>query len=248
MTNQTPSGDAGKGIKNRSNTVQKPITTRTLAGAVLVLLGAAGIGMVIREFRFRSSGEKHLAQAPKAVQQRDMPETRQIPKEPEIQDIKEELPIEEVFVEPETLALEPDSPTPTSMVDADGQSNIEALSEMAAEPFYQDWQFYDPWVKEQLARIALGMIGYDPEADEVWIQLINDSSLSANARSNLIEDLNEDGFADPHNPTLDELPMILYRIQLIEELAPYAMDKVNSDAFQEAHKDLVNMADRLTRQ
>ena len=42
--------------------------------------------------------------------------------------------------------------------------------------------------------------------------------------------------------------MIEYRIQLIEELAPDAMDKTNADAFQEAHKDLVNMADRLNRQ
>jgi hypothetical protein len=93
----------------------------------------------------------------------------------------------------------------------------------------------------------LGLIGHDPEADEVWIQIINDPSVSANARSNLIEDLNEDGLSY-RNLTLDDLPVIKYRIQLIEELEPYAMDKVNSDAFQEAHKDLVNMANRLARQ
>jgi hypothetical protein len=46
---------------------------------------------------------------------------------------------------------------------------------------------------------------------------------------------------------LDDLPVIKYRIQLIEELEPYAMDQVNADAFQEAHKDLVNMANRLAR-
>ena len=241
MTNQTPSGDAGKGVKNSSNTVQKPISTRTLAGSVLVLVAAVGIGMVIREFRFRASGEKRLAQAPKAVQPRDILRTRQAPKEPEIQDIQEELPIEEVFVEPEPLASEAVSPPPTSTVDA------EAQAETAAETFEKDSQFDDPRAKERRARVALGMIGYDPEADEVWIRLINDPSLSANARSNLIEDLNEDGFADPDNPTLDELPMIEYRIELIEDLQPYAMDKVNSDAFKEAHKDLVNMVNRLTR-
>jgi hypothetical protein len=241
MTNQTPSGDAGKGVKNSSNTAEKPISTRTLAGAVLVLLAAFGIGMVIREFRFRSSGEKHLAQAPKAVQPRDILRTRQTPKEPEIQDIQEELPIEEVFVEPEPLASEPVSPPPTSMVD-------EAQAEMTAETFEKDSQFDDPRAKERRARVALSMIGYDPDADEVWIQLINDPSLSANARSNLIEDLNEDGFVDPDNPTLDELPMIEYRIELIEDLLPYAMDKVNEDAFKEARKDLVNMVDRLNQQ
>ncbi len=218
----------------------KKISTKTLAGAVLVLLAAAGIGMVIREFRFRSSGEKHLAQAPKAVQPQDISGTRQTPKELETQDILEELPIEDVYVEPESLASEPVSPPPTSIVD-------EAQEEMTAETFEQDPQFDDPRAKERRARVALSMIGYDPDADEVWIELINDPSLSANARSNLIEDLNEDGFADPDNPTLDELPMIEYRIELIEDLLPYAMDKVNEDAFKEARKDLVNMVDRLNQ-
>jgi hypothetical protein len=35
--------------------------------------------------------------------------------------------------------------------------------------------------------------------------------------------------------------LIVSRIQLIEELAPYAMDQVNADAFREAYKDLVNL-------
>ena len=225
----------------------KKISTRTMAGSVLVLLGAFVIGMVIREFRFRSYGEKHPAQIRKAVQPRDIPVIRQAPKEPEIQNFQEHLPIEEVFVEPEPLVSEPLSPPPTSMEDDEGQSNIEAQKEMATETFEQDSQFDDPRAKERRARIALGMIGYDPEADEVWIRLINDPSLSANARSNLIEDLNEDGFADPHNPTVEELPMIEYRLELIEDLLPYAMDKVNEDAFKEARKDLENMVDRLKR-
>ena len=113
--------------------------------------------------------------------------------------------------------------------------------------FEQDSQFDESRDKERRARVALSMIGYDPDADEVWIRLINDPDVSANARHNLIEDLNEDGFADPDNPTLDELPMIEYRIELIEDLLPYAIDKVNSDAFKEARKDLVNMVDRLNQ-
>ena len=85
------------------------------------------------------------------------------------------------------------------MANADVQSNSEVQEEMAAEPIDED-----PRVKERYARVALGLIGYDPAADAVWIQIVNDPSVSANARSNLIEDLNEDGFPDPHNPTLDE--------------------------------------------
>ena len=213
--------------------MQKPISIKKLAGPVLVLLGAVVVGMAIREFRFRLSGEKHVAQAPKVVQPADLPE---------IQNIQEQLPIEDVLVEPEPPAPEPVSP-PTSMAGADNQSNAEVQEEMAAGPVDED-----PRAKEKRGRAALALIGHDPEADEVWIQTINDPSVSADARSNLIEDLNEDGLSNPRNPTLDDLPVIEYRIQLIEDLAPDAMDKTNADAFQEAHKDLVNMANRLNRQ
>jgi hypothetical protein len=103
----------------------------------------------------------------------------------------------------------------------------------------------DPVVKERHGREALALIGYHPDADEIWIATINDPSVSAHARSNLIEDLNEDGLSY-RNLTFADLPVIQYRIELIEDLRPDAMDKTNADAFDEAHKDLVNMANRLT--
>ena len=106
----------------------------------------------------------------------------------------------------------------------------------------------DPATKEQYGRLALSYVGDDPDAEDAWVQVINDPSLSAEARQNLIEDLNEDGLSDPRNPGVQDLPLILNRIALIEELAPDAMDQVNAAAFQEAYKDLVNMAARLTRQ
>ena len=223
--------------KSRSKAVQKPISIKNVAGAVLVLLAAAAIGVAIREFRLRS-WEKQLAQAPKAAQPADLPKTGQPPKEPESQNIQEQLPFEEVPVEPEPLAPQPAGPTSP---EADGQSNTAAQA-----PLDQDPRLEDPAIKERRGREALALIGHNPEADAVWIQMINDPSLSASARSNLIEDLNEDGLSY-RNLTLDDLPVIQYRIELIEDLQPYALDKVNSDAFAEAHKDLVNMADRLTR-
>jgi hypothetical protein len=106
----------------------------------------------------------------------------------------------------------------------------------------------DPVVKEQLGRLALAWVGADYDAEEVWLWTINDPSLSPSARKNLIEDLNEDGFFDPKNPTTEDLPLIENRIALIEELAPDAMDEANADAFLEAYKDLVNMWIRLTQQ
>jgi hypothetical protein len=95
--------------------------------------------------------------------------------------------------------------------------------------------------KDPLAREALAWVGFDPDAEAYWIGAINDPSLSAHERQDLIEDLNEDGLSDPKHPTLEDLPVIVNRLELIEGLAPGAMDQVNADAFQEAYKDLINL-------
>ncbi len=97
-----------------------------------------------------------------------------------------------------------------------------------------------------LEREALSYVGVDPLAEAIWVDAINDQSISSEDRSDLIEDLNEDGFPDPRRPTADDLPMILSRLALIEQLAPDAMDDVNAAAFAEAYKDLVNMYGRVT--
>ena len=85
------------------------------------------------------------------------------------------------------------------------------------------------------------MVGADPVAEQYWMAAINDPSLPANERKDLIEDLNEDGLSDPKHPGPQDLPLILNRIRLIESLAPLAMDSVNADAFGEAYKDLNNL-------
>jgi len=99
-----------------------------------------------------------------------------------------------------------------------------------------------PPIQDPIARAALSYVGADPEAELYWYQAINDPSLGPQERQDLIEDLNEDGLSDPHNPTADDLPLILNRIQIIEEVVWDAMDEVNADAFLEAYKDLVNLA------
>ena len=103
----------------------------------------------------------------------------------------------------------------------------------------------DAVVPVDIARDALSLVGTDPEAEVVWERAINDPALSAHTRQDLIEDLNEHGFQDPHHVTADELPIVLNRIALIEQLAPDAMDEVNAAAFAEAYKDLTNIATRL---
>ena len=102
--------------------------------------------------------------------------------------------------------------------------------------------------QDELARIALSFVGLDNAADIYWVGAINDPNLSEHERQNLIEDLNEDGISDPKHPAPYDLPLIVNRLRLIEELAPYAMDQVNLDSFKEAYQDLVNLADVATGQ
>jgi hypothetical protein len=99
--------------------------------------------------------------------------------------------------------------------------------------------------EKPLSREALAYVGADPMAEAIWVDAINDPNLSAHERSDLIEDLNEEGFADPKHPSEEEIPLIENRLALIESLAPDAMDEVNAAAFDEAYKDLVNMYNRL---
>jgi hypothetical protein len=99
-----------------------------------------------------------------------------------------------------------------------------------------------PPIQDPMARAALGYVGADPDAEMYWYQAINDPALPAQERQDLIEDLNEDGLSDPQHPTADDLPLILSRIEIIEEVVWDAMDEVNADAFLEAYKDLVNLA------
>jgi len=101
---------------------------------------------------------------------------------------------------------------------------------------------------EAAYRQALALVGDDPLAEVVWADAIDDPTRSQHERQDLIEDLNEVGFADPAHPTADDLPLIANRLALIEELAPYALDDVNAAAFAEAYKDLMNMYDRALRQ
>jgi hypothetical protein len=105
-----------------------------------------------------------------------------------------------------------------------------------------------PLIPLPVARDALSFVGVDPDAEATWVAAINDPSMPSEARKDLIEDLNEDGFNDPKHVTRDEIPLIVNRLALIEQLAPDAMDDVNYAAFAEAYKDLVSMLARLTRQ
>jgi hypothetical protein len=106
----------------------------------------------------------------------------------------------------------------------------------------------DAPITKEVAREALAMVGADPAAEQTWTRAINDPDMPPKVRQDLIEDLNEHGFADPRNLTADDLPLIANRIAIVERMAPDSMDDVNYRAFQEAYKDLVNMYNRVAGQ
>jgi hypothetical protein len=97
------------------------------------------------------------------------------------------------------------------------------------------------------ARDALALVGIDPEAEQYWLQAIFDTSLPDKERDDLMEDLNEVGFADPKNPGPDDLPLIASRLRLIEQIAPDT-DDFMAEHLGEAYKDLANMYARVSRQ
>jgi hypothetical protein len=96
-----------------------------------------------------------------------------------------------------------------------------------------------------LARAALASVGSDPDAEIVWLAIINDPTIDAEFRKDLIEDLNEDGFPDPDHPNAADLPLIEARLALIDRIAPDALDDTNAAALAEARKDLAEMRDKL---
>jgi hypothetical protein len=96
-------------------------------------------------------------------------------------------------------------------------------------------------VQDPEARLALSFVGTDPEAEAYWSQAINDPNLPSEERKDLIEDLNEDGLIDPKHPAAQDMPIIINRIELIEQMAPQAMDSVNARAFAEAYNDLLDL-------
>ena len=146
----------------------------------------------------------------------------------------------------------------TQLVRADSQVDRSALKYLQqvlgpqavplAASAYQNPYLTNSAGKEPLARLALNFVGADTQANAFYEQTINDPILNRSHRKNLIEDLNQDGFADTRNLTAKDLPLIENRIRLIEQMAPSAMDEVNAAAFKEAYKDLLNMRTKITGQ
>jgi hypothetical protein len=103
----------------------------------------------------------------------------------------------------------------------------------------------DKGLAKTLARESLKFVGVEKDATAFWAQTVDDPGQPAEVRRNLIEDLNEDGFADPKHITAEDLPLIEMRLQLIARMSNSPIDDVNAAALAEAEKDLTNMLVKL---
>jgi hypothetical protein len=105
----------------------------------------------------------------------------------------------------------------------------------------------DETLQDPAAREALALVGLDPDAEQYWLGTIFDSNLPDTEREDLMEDLNEAGFADPENPTADDLSLILARLQMIDFVLP-SSDDFMAEHLLEAQKDLANMLGQVAQQ
>jgi hypothetical protein len=138
-------------------------------------------------------------------------------------------------------AVQPtETPVPNLALNAAKPSVKTAAPSGPVKPKKQ-WQ--DP-----LAREALSYVGLDAMAEVVWAEAIANPDLPSKEREDLIEDLNEEGFPDPKHITIDDLPLIVSRLALIEGYASVGFDEEVYPHFQEAYKDLFNMYVRLVGQ
>jgi len=126
-----------------------------------------------------------------------------------------------------------ESAPPAQAAKADAPQNVTLQSSSGKKP---KELLHDPD-----ARAALSFVGVDPQAEAYWLEAIFDSSLPDQEREDLIEDLNEEGLSDTKRPGLEDFPLIVNRIAIIEEIVLHA-DAFMAPHLREAYKDLWNLA------
>ena len=146
-------------------------------------------------------------------------------------------PLDPILAGPSrALADQPPVPSVSSMTNtrAGIDSRTAAAQPQPSRASTRDLQ--DPLAREALALVGTG----DPAAEDYWLEAIFDTNLPDEEREDLMEDLNEQGLADPRHPLPTDYPLILNRLAIIEEVAPQG-DEFMQVHLAEAYKDLVNL-------
>ncbi|MEO7297084.1 MAG: hypothetical protein ABI042_00760, partial [Verrucomicrobiota bacterium] len=104
----------------------------------------------------------------------------------------------------------------------------------------------DPSQKEPIARVALFYAGADEQATKLYNTAITDENLSIEARRNLLEDLNDEGYANHKMPTPQDQVLINSRLKLLESYQGVFTDPKLISSMNEAKKDLLHMQAKAT--
>ena len=145
--------------------------------------------------------------------------------------LKKETPTPVVIDSPVPEAKPPVQPALASAPTRAEPPKVAAPSAPANAPY-----------SSEVARVALGLVGTgDPDAEAYWAGAIFDTSLPDKEREDLMEDLNEAGLINPQRATAADMPVIMNRLAIIEQVAPYA-DPFMQEHLAEACKDLLNLA------
>ena len=67
---------------------------------------------------------------------------------------------------------------------------------------------------------------------------MENDALSQSERQDLVDDLNEEGLPDPKHPTVEDLPLLLARLELLEEAELHFADRYD---FREPRNDLLQL-------
>jgi hypothetical protein len=195
--------------------------TTTLAAGLVVILGCLVAGVMSIKGPQPAQKARHETQA-----------SKQAPVEPQAAAPVREAPPEADAVPPSDHAASGE-PAKT-----EGETSVKK-QEVAtpARPVKQPKQLQDP-----LARVAMSLVGADPDAEAYWLEAIYDSSLPDQEREDLIEDLNEEGLSDHQRPGPEDFPLIMNRIVILQEIFPHA-DQFMLPHLREAYKDLLNLAE-----
>jgi hypothetical protein len=94
-------------------------------------------------------------------------------------------------------------------------------------------------IQDPVARDALALVGADPAAEQYWFAALNNPALSQSERQDLVDDLNEEGLPDPKHPTEDDLPVLMARIEMLEEARFWFGGDVYD--WEEPYRDLTNL-------
>jgi len=125
----------------------------------------------------------------------------------------------------------------TAITNAAADTNVQTVAQ-TKKAGSKKKVFQDP-----LAREALALTGSDPYAEEYWFAALNNPALPQNERQDLVDDLNEEGLADPKHPTVDDIPLLLARLELLEEAAFWLGDQYEWDEPIRDLEQLIRVAD-----